>query len=151
LHNAFRDEISMFLFFSGMLEKLVSDGLGVDSFCHVVMALVTQDANDFSGQGFIEHAQNDFAITLVRVGYGAILNMLTGSPADFGNVAEERTFVLIVLAAVFVAHVVLASCSFSRTKIEFSLVNSAIRGAEKQSASNCIQQPRNANSGFRAS
>jgi hypothetical protein len=81
--------------------------------------------------------------------------MLTGAPADFGNVAEERTFVLIVLAdigvAVFVAHVVLASCSFFCTKIEFSLVNSAIRGAEKQSASNCIRQPRNANSRFRAS
>ena len=92
LDDALGDLVGVALLFVGVLQKLLGHCLGVNATGHEVMALVAQDADNFGGQRFVEHAQRGLQIGLVALRDRAFFNVLAGAAANFLDVAQEWFF-----------------------------------------------------------
>src|SRR4029077_1174877 len=55
----------------------------------VVMAFVTENTNNLSGQGFVENLDDSLTIAFVSAGHGAVQDVLTSAFADFFNVGDK--------------------------------------------------------------
>src|SRR6202035_842953 len=76
--------------FVRVLEELLGHGLGVNARGHVIVAAVSQHADDFRRQNLIQYADHRFAVGLVGGRDRSPLHVLTGTPAKFLNVGYER-------------------------------------------------------------
>ena len=75
-----------------MLKKFFRHRLRVDALCHMVMALVAQNANDLRSERLVEDAQDDRPVTFVAVCNRPILNVMTGTSANLlDSVKNERS------------------------------------------------------------
>ena len=77
--------------FSRMLQELVRYSLRVNAACHVVMALVTEHTYQLRSQGLVQDTDDCLAVSAVRSGDCAILNVLPRTLADPFNIGDERT------------------------------------------------------------
>jgi hypothetical protein len=61
----------------------------MNAFRGVVMAFVTENTNNLSGQGFVENLDDSLTIAFVSAGHGAVQDVLTSAFADFFNVGDK--------------------------------------------------------------
>ena len=76
LHNTLGQSVSVFAFLLGVFEKLIGGGAGLQTAGHEVVTFVAQNADQFSGQRFVEQAQHLFTVGAVAFSYGAVLDVL---------------------------------------------------------------------------
>jgi len=88
LHNALCKLVGVFHFLVGVLQELVGSHAGLEPVGHEVVALVTQHAHQFSGQGFVEQPQDFFAVGVIALGDG-ITDLYTHVVLDDGVLKLE--------------------------------------------------------------
>src|SRR6202011_3746558 len=89
LDNALGDTVGVSLLFIGVFEEFFGHGLRMNAFRSVVMAFVTENTNNLSGQGFVENLADSVTIAFVSAGHGAVQDVLTSAFADFFNVVDK--------------------------------------------------------------
>jgi hypothetical protein len=90
LDDPSRDLIGVLLLFIRMLEKLRRRSLSVDARRHEVLSLVSEHADYFSRQCFVQNANNRLAIGTVTLGDSALLDVPPSTVAKRFDVAQKR-------------------------------------------------------------
>jgi hypothetical protein len=65
LNDALRNTVRMFLLFTRMLQKFRRGAFRDEALGHEIVALVSQHAHEFGGEGFIQKFQHRVAVRMV--------------------------------------------------------------------------------------
>ncbi len=88
LDNPCRNHLGMALLLRGVLQELLSHGTGTDSFSHVVVALVPQNAHELGGQNLVQDREQTSTVCTVGLSDGTLLQVLAGLPPKGRNVCK---------------------------------------------------------------
>ena len=86
LGDSFRDLVGMLLFFMGVFKELFCDRLGMNSAGHIVVAFITQNADQFGGQSLVEDANHRLPVCAIVFRDSAVLHVQPGAATYFLNV-----------------------------------------------------------------
>jgi hypothetical protein len=59
------------------------------------VVLVAQRANDLGGERLVQHLDDGVPVSLIPLGNGALFDVLPRTPAQFLDIGQERTLVLV--------------------------------------------------------
>ena len=96
LHDSFRNLISVSLFLIGVLEKFRCHCLGMDALRHVVMALITQDTNQFGSKRLIEYTEDSLYIAFIIRRHRTFLDVPPCAAPDLFDIRQERALLLCI-------------------------------------------------------
>ena len=86
-------QIGPLLLFGGVLREFRGHAVGVDAIGHEIVALVTQYADDFRGQGLVADLDHGFAVRLIAFGHRALLDVAPGALAQGLDVGHKGLLV----------------------------------------------------------
>src|SRR6266571_3014761 len=72
-----------------MLQKFRGDTVSIDSRGHKVMASITQDADDFCSQSFVQDFDHSLAVGAVAFGDRAVFNVFSRALAERFDVGQK--------------------------------------------------------------